>query len=96
VAGRKPAEQGNHQSNQKKRDAMTDNRSESSGKKENPDFVKAPENQLRPTKIRSQQNRHLMVWDRRGERDKRSPENFVEHMISCAQIRPRQKYAGRC
>jgi hypothetical protein len=98
VAGRKPAEQGNHQNNQKneKRDIMTGNKSKSSEIAKDLDFEKIPENHIRPTKTKKKQSNHFTVWDRRGERDKRLPRNFVEHMFSCAQIRPRQKYAGRC
>jgi hypothetical protein len=98
VAGRKPAEQGKFQNNQKneKRDIMTGSKSESSEIAKDLDFEKIPENHIRSTKTKRKQSHHLTVWDRRGERDKRLPGNFVEHKISCAQIRPRQKYAGRC
>jgi hypothetical protein len=86
--------QGNNQ--KKKRDAMTGKNSESSGNVKDSYFVKAPENHPRPKKTKRKQNRHLTVWDRRGERDKRSPENFGKNQISGAQVRPGQKFAGRC
>jgi hypothetical protein len=63
---------------------------------ENPDFVQTDENHIQYKKNRKTPNRHLTVWDRRGERDKRMPENFVKNRIAGAQIRLGQKYAGLC
>jgi hypothetical protein len=75
---------------------MTGNKSESSEIAKDSYVVQTFENHLRTTKNKERKNRHLTVWDRRGERDKRLPGNFVEHMIPGAQVQPGQKYAGRC
>jgi hypothetical protein len=75
---------------------MIGNNAESSWIVQNSNVVPSLLDRTRQKKTKRKQNRHFTVWDRRGERDKRLPENFVKILISGTEVRPGQKYAGRC
>jgi hypothetical protein len=69
---------------------------ESSGRIENSHIVGASQNHMPNKNTKRKQNRHLTVWDRQGERDKRLIENFEKNRINGTQNLSCPKYAGRC